>query len=133
MIWIDSSFAIPWLLGDPMTRRVSLGEEARGVLPAQYGEVLVYFGKRLEDLTVVVAQLESLSLGQLEKGEIEMAAQLFVKARLEARQKKSKASLADAMLAAVSRQRHETVLSFDHDFISLGLTQSQPGLWSPPH
>ena len=129
MIWIDSSFAIPWLLGDPMIRRVSLGEEARGILPAQYGEILVYFGKRLEDLTVVVAQLESLSLGQLEKGEIEMAAQLFVRAR----RKKSKASLADAMLAAVAHQRHETVLSFDHDFISLGLTQSQPGLWSPPH
>lgn len=129
MIWIDSSFAIPWLLGDPTTRRVGSGEAVRGVLPAQYGEILVYFGKRLEDLTVVVVQLESLSLGQLEKEEIEMAAQLFVKAR----RNKSKASLADAMLAAVSHRRHEAVLSLDRDFIFLGLTRSQSGLWSPPH
>ncbi len=121
MIWIDSSFAIEWLLGTPRAEKVKLGNDALGILPAQYAETFTFFLKKDYDPLLISQQLEALELKYPEKIELKRASFLY----LEARQHKSKASLADAILAAVAQERKEKIASFDDDFSDLGLKQYQ--------
>ncbi len=125
MIWIDSSFAIEWLLGTERASKVMLTPEPLGILAAQYAEILSYFLRRTEDVTLIIEQLEALSLATPEKRELQFAARIYH----QARQRNSKASLADAILAAVATMKGEQVLSFDQDFASLGLVEKN-GVWS---
>lgn len=125
MIWIDASFAIEWLLGTAKAAEITLPRTEKGILPAQYSEILVYFGRRVGDLSPVIEQLEALKLEHPNKGELQEAAQIY----LQAKKQKSKASLVDAMLAAVAIKRNESLLSFDSDFADLGLKNSE-GVWS---
>lgn len=125
MIWIDASFAIEWLLGTAKAAEMNLPRTEKGILPAQYSEILVYFGRRIGDLSPVVEELEALKLEHPNKEELQEAAQIY----LQAKKQKSKASLVDAILAAVAIKRNESLLSFDSDFADLGLKNSQ-GVWS---
>lgn len=127
MIWIDSSFAIEWLIGTKRAQNVSLPKRKRAILPQQYTEILAFFGKKMKDLTPVIEELEGLALQNASKHDLQFAAQLY----LEARQKKSKASLADAVLAAVATLNKKPVCTFDRDFQHLGFQESnsQKGVW----
>lgn len=125
MIWIDSSFAIEWLLGTRSAKMLELPAQALSILPQQYAEVLVYFYKAMSDISPVVEQLEYLSLGQPERVDLVLACQLYG----EARRKKSKASLSDAILAAVASNAKSALLSFDGDFHYLGFVEETTGVW----
>lgn len=116
MIWIDSSFAIEWLLGSERASAVKLPAAGFATLATQYAEILVFFSKRLKDLTPLAAQLEAVSLKHADRAELSAAAQKYLLARAAG----SKASLADAMLAAVAESRDEPVATFDADFAALG-------------
>lgn len=126
VIWIDSSFAVEWLLGAERAGKVPLGEEPLGILPMQYLETFAYFLKKNFDPLTVTNQLEALEMVHPEKIHLQSASALY----LQARKRKSKASLADALLAAVAHDRKEKVASFDGDFDSLGLVE-KGGLWLP--
>ncbi|MCC7345533.1 MAG: PIN domain-containing protein [Deltaproteobacteria bacterium] len=125
MIWIDSSFAVEWLLGTDKAKRVKLPQEAMGILPQQYAETFVFFLRRGLDPTAIANELESLELIPPEKTHLQLGAQLYAKARLS---NKSKATLADAVLAAVVLVSGEKLLAFDRDFSELGL-QEKNALW----
>lgn len=125
MIWIDSSFAIEWLIASVRAKGVAIGKQKLGILPQQYTEILCYFGRRVADITPVVKQLEALSLENPKRSELVLAARLYQSARI----KKSKASLADAILAGTATLRKECIASFDHDFKSLGF-KNAAGLWT---
>lgn len=124
MIWIDASFGVEWLLGTPRAAQVVLPREPLAILPAQFAEILAYFARRMGDLAPVMAQLEALNLEVATRRELMFAARLYH----EARARRSKASLADAMLAAVARERKESLLAFDADFAELGL-KGRRGVW----
>ncbi|MBI2340986.1 MAG: PIN domain-containing protein [Deltaproteobacteria bacterium] len=125
MIWIDSSFAVEWLLGSRRAEKTPFTNQPGAILPAQYAEVLVYFEKKGVGLTAVVEQLEPLELGQATREELQKGASLY----LRARKKRAKVSLADAMLGAVASSRDEAILSYDGDFADLGFTEAN-GLWT---
>lgn len=125
MIWIDSSFAVEWLLGTDKAKRIKLPQEAMGILPQQYAETFVFFLRRGLDPTAIANELESLELMAPEKTHLQLGAQLYAKARLS---HKSKASLADAVLAAVVLVNGEKLLAFDRDFSQLGLHEKN-ALW----
>jgi predicted nucleic acid-binding protein len=125
MIWIDSSFAIEWLIASSRAKNVAIGKQKLGILPQQYTEILCYFSRKVADITPVVRQLEALSLEHPKRSELILAARLYQSAR----SKKSKASLADAILAGTATLRKDSIASFDQDFISLGF-KNEGGLWA---
>ena len=125
MIWIDSSFAVEWLLGTERASKVSLGKELSALLPMQYAETLAYFLKKGGDPLEVVGELEGIELKNPDKIYLQQAVPLY----LAARDRHSKASLADAVLASVAIGRGEKVASFDGDFEYLGM-KNRGGLWS---
>lgn len=125
MIWIDSSFAIEWLLGIPRAKEVvHLQGQSLGFLPMQYMEVVAFFLKKGHEPQVIINQLEPCQLFNPDIKVLRMGAKLYCQARLQ----KSKASLADALLAALCHQTKEKLLGFDNDFATLGLRQKE-GYW----
>ena len=126
MIWIDSSFAIEWLAGMSTARKVRLPQGPLGILSMQYLEVFIFFLRQGQDPLAISRELERLELRNPERVHLQYAGPLY----LDARKKKSKASLADALLAAVSHIEEEGVLSFDRDFATLGL-KARGALWFP--
>ena len=124
MIWIDSSFAVEWLLGTDRAKKVILPQEPLVILPMQYAETTVFFLRTDTDPASVMKALEALEIKQAEKSHLQEAARLYLKAR----KLKSKASLADAILAAVAGERHEEIASFDQDFSALGFKEKN-GIW----
>ena len=129
MIWIDASFAIEWLVGSKRAESISLRGQQLGILPMQYLETLVFFQKRMKDSALITEQLDSLELRHPTTAQLHHAAYLYVQAR---HQKNSKASLADALMAAVARDTNDAIASFDLDLKHLGLTLEN-GLWHPVH
>lgn len=126
MIWIDSSFAVEWLLGTDRAREIEVSvKNGLAILPAQYAEILAYFMRKTSNSMVVIDQLEALDLEHPDKSELQLAAQLYDSAR----RRKSKASLADAILAAVAESRGGEIFSFDDDFRYLGFTVGG-GVWT---
>jgi predicted nucleic acid-binding protein len=123
-IWIDSSFAIEFLLGERRAAGVNLGSRQLVTLPAQYAEICAFFLRR--DPGFDPTPLEQLELVAVDEGEALAAAKLYVAARTDG----SKASLADAMLAAVVRSRGGELLAFDDDFRHLGMHRESSGRWS---
>lgn len=126
MIWIDSSFAIAWLLGEKRAQSAPINREQGTILSAQYAETLIYFSRRLLELQPVVAQLEVLNLEQPTKKELVYAAQLYTQARTGGH---SKLSLADAILGAVAKTRKEAIFTFDADFKEIGFSEEELGVW----
>jgi predicted nucleic acid-binding protein len=126
MIWLDSSFVVEWLLGTERVRGVPLDASSLAILPAQFAEVCVFFLRRDPRFTAEV--LQTLELVAAEPDEMIDAARLF----LAARARRSKASLADALLAAVAGRRGGVVYSFDQDLRYLGLMERQECIWSSP-
>jgi predicted nucleic acid-binding protein len=125
MTFVDSSFAIEWLLGRSRAKIIQLEADSYSVLGNQYVEILIFFlklGKKTED---IVRQLEFLEFITPEKEDWISAGMLYS----EARQQKSKASLADAVLAAIVIREEGKLLSFDHDFRSLRLKEMKAGIW----
>jgi predicted nucleic acid-binding protein len=125
MIFIDSSFAIEWLIGTQKAKKISLAGDPRAILPAQYAEILCYFFRNFNDYSTVAEELEILVLEHPTREELQQASILYC----QSRSKKKKASLADAILAAVASYRNEPLLSFDKDFSELGLIEKSPGVW----
>ena len=126
MIWIDSSFAIEWLLGTKRAAAVTLPRESLMMLPMQYLESFTYFLKHGADPIQVHNQLAGFNRTEATTAELEQAAFLY----LAAREHSSKASFADALLAAVAGSHHGLIASFDHDLKSLGC-EFKNGLWKP--
>lgn len=126
MIWIDSSFAIEWLLGTDRAKRVRIEDKPLGVLGAQYAETLIFFLRRGIDPLQTVNELEALELYSPRKIHFQQGSLLY----FEARRNKSKASLSDALLAAVASEKGEPIASFDADFSFLGFKEKS-GLWTP--
>lgn len=85
-----------------------------------------FFLRRNYDPLTLSRSLMPLELMNPERGHLQQAASLYQ----EARRQKSKASLADALLAAVCHERKEKLVSFDGDFAYLGLKETN-GLWLP--
>lgn len=125
MIWIDSSFAVAWLLGESKASEINFSRQPLGILPSQYAETLCFFGRQKSDLTVVINEMEITHLVSPLKNDLLLASELYLKARYT---HKSKASLADAILAAVAIHHEEMILSFDQDFKFLGFENRQ-GIW----
>lgn len=124
MIWIDSSYAIDHLTGHARARDVDISHEPWVILPAQYAEILVWFGKRTADLGPVVEQLQGIALREAQRPVLLDAAGLY----LGARQQGSKASLADALMAADCQRHKGKIASFDQDLGDLGMWR-RGGLW----
>lgn len=126
MIWIDSSFAVEWLLDTPRARRIRLGGESTAILPMQYLETLVFFLKQGLDAAEIMAELDALEIFNPQKADLTVAGRLYLKAR----ERRSKASMADALLAGAALVRKEKIATFDRDFASLGFKE-RDGLWEP--
>jgi predicted nucleic acid-binding protein len=111
MIWLDSSYIVARLLGEP---RAAFDVPAGPVfvLPAQLAECHVYFKKADISTTAVTATLEALPIHHSTFGESVTASRLY----LDARREHSKASLADALLAAAVHAKNGSLLTFDDDF-----------------
>jgi predicted nucleic acid-binding protein len=125
MIWIDSSFAIDWLQGQEAARdKIDLTEKI-GILPHQFAEILVFFKRR--DPNFDSSPLEMLDLATPNEEDLKLASNLYINAR----KLKSKASLADAMLAAKAKNQMEKILTFDNDFLNLGFMEESQGIWKP--
>lgn len=122
--WIDSSFAVEWLLGRDRARGYSLDPAQIATLPAQYAEICVFFLRRDESFSIEA--LASLSIEAHTEAELLEAARLWLRARNAG----NKASLADAILAAVVRTRGGVLFSFDRDFQHLGLFRERGAIWS---
>lgn len=126
MIWIDASFAVEWLLGLPRARGfLDIQGQPIRILPMQYMEILVFFLKRGKEVGETAAELEPCQIVSPNNEALKLGARLYCRARLE----KSKASLSDALLAAVCHQTRETLLAFDSDFTALGLKEKKEGHW----
>ena len=124
MIWIDSSFAVEWLLGTPRAAEVGLRRSARAqILTMQYAEVCAYFIRQRRKFSPAV--LEPLDLTTADAQELLDGASLYARARAAG----SKASLADAVLAAVVHSRGGVLYTFDEDFRDLALKRESPGRW----
>ena len=124
-MWIDSSFAIEWLLETDRAKQAEISDTPLAILPMQYMETFSFFLKKLVDPMQIIRELSPLEMTHPEKIHIQRGSFLY----LEARRQKSKASLADALLAAVVAERRECLLSFDEDFSFLGL-KGKNGLWN---
>lgn len=125
MIWIDSSFAIEWLSGSLRAGRVKLPTDALGILPQQYAETFTFFLKQGHDPIKIANELDTLELKSPKKIHLQLGSQLYFKAR---QAPKSKASLADAVLAAVIHVSREKLVAFDQDFSNLDLKEKN-GIW----
>jgi len=125
VIWIDTSFAVEWLCGTERASQVNLPRGPLGLLSMQYAEVYVFFLRKGMDHKSIAGQLDFLELGFPEKIHLQLAAQLYIEARVDV---KNKASLADALLAAVAYERKEKIIAFDRDFSSLGFEEEE-GIW----
>ena len=125
MMWIDASFAVGWLLGTERAKLVPVRGVSLAMLAAQYAETQVFFRRRDVDPLQIKSELERVALRAASRTELMTAADLYV----EARQMKSKASLADAVLASVARSRNGRIATFDDDFRFLGFMPLSPGLW----
>ena len=123
-IWIDSSFAIEFLLGERRAAGMRLSGVQLLTLPAQYAEICAFFLRC--DPGFDPSVLELMELVALDESEVLSAAKLYVGAREEG----SKASQADAMLAAMVLSRGGELLAFDDDFRHLGLRREASGRWS---
>ncbi len=124
MILVDSSFAIEWFLGKEVVSNTPILGKALGILPQQFTEILVFFGKRINDLSPIIHELEPISLIVPEKVELYEACYMY----LEIKKRKPKISLADAICAAVAKKRKYPIATFDLDFQSLGFSEKD-GLW----
>ena len=89
----------------------------------QYAEVCAFFFRRSRKFSVTA--LEAFDLVHEDTDELLTAALLYVHARARA----SKASLADAVLAATVRNRGGVLYAFDEDFRHLGLQREALGRW----
>jgi predicted nucleic acid-binding protein len=122
MIWVDSSFVVEWLLGTERVQSVNIKSETLSILDNQYCEVVAFFRKRDVSEQRVVSQLERLILERPEREDLVYGASLYLKARNAG----SKASLSDAILAAVvAKDKKHELLAYDYDFEALGLTSDQ--------
>lgn len=124
MIWIDASFAIEWLGGSKRAAEAGLKRARVSILPMQYAEVCVYFFRRHPDFPR--ESLDALELVEVDADELLDAALLYIRARAQP----SKASLADAVLAATVRSRGGELYTFDEDFRFLGLKRVGAGRWA---
>ena len=125
MIWLDSSYVIARLLGEPRAAfEVPAGPVF--VLPAQLAECHVYFKKAEINTSIVTATLEALPIHHSSFAETTLASRLYI----DARRAQSKASLADALLAAAVHAKNGRLLTFDDDFSSLGMKRDGE-LWLP--
>ncbi|HYC91231.1 MAG TPA: PIN domain-containing protein [Thermoanaerobaculia bacterium] len=126
MIWIDTSFAVEWLRGTPRASETGFRRSARmQILPLQYAEVCAYFIRQRRKFSLAV--LDPLEIVTVGVQELVAAADLYLRARAAG----SKASLADAVLAATVRNRGGVLYAFDEDFRHLGLQQESIGRWTP--
>jgi predicted nucleic acid-binding protein len=127
MTWIDASFAIEWLGGTERASAVGLSRRARvWILPMQYAEVCVYFLRRDPEFSrEALEALEALELVEPDASELLGGSTLYVHARAQG----SKASLADAILAATVRSRGGKLYTFDEDFRFLGMRRETGGVW----
>lgn len=125
MIWTDASFAIEWMGGTKRAAAVGL-EPALSlrILPLQYAEVGAYFFRRNSEFSMDM--LDGFELVHADANELLGAAFWYVCARAGG----SKASLADAVLAATVRSRGGVLYAFDEDFRHLGLQQESMGRWT---
>ena len=113
-----------WLLGLKRAASFDLSATNLAILPSQFAEICVFFLRRDPEFSPQV--LAAIELEMATEQELLDAALLWIRARAL----KKKASLADAMIAAVVRGRGDMLLSFDHDFATLGLVETSPGLWA---
>lgn len=127
MTWIDSSFAVEWLLGSLRASKVKIPTAPLKILPNQYIETMCFFSKQGWSSEKIIEQLEPLYLGHPDKSQLQLASQLYLLAR---KNPKSKVSLADSLLAAVVIQEKSQLLAFDQDFSQLGLVENR-SLWKP--
>lgn len=123
MNWIDSSFAIEWLLATPRAQGHVL-EGTLGTLPSQFAEICCFFLRR--DPTGSLDHIALLAIHCPAPRELIEAARLY----LQARRGHGKVSLSDAILASVVRSRGGALLSFDSDFRLLGMRQIRDGFWT---
>lgn len=126
MIWIDASFAIAWLVDDPRLEAWSDSLTDLAMPGHHYAETLGFFLRKGLDLTRVRSELETVQLVHPDRSHLEEASLLYFQAR---RSSSCKASLADAILAAMASRERETLLSFDEDFRYLGLVQFEKARW----
>lgn len=125
MIWIDASFAVEWLRGTARAAESGFRLSARPqILAMQYAEVCAYFLRERRKFSPGV--LEPLQLVTAGPEELLDGANLYGRARDAG----SKASLADAVLAAVVRGRGGVLYTFDEDFRHLGLQREGVGRWT---
>lgn len=124
MIWVDASFAVEWLGGSKRAAEAGLKRARVSILPLQYAEVCVFFLRRHPDFRREA--LEALELVEADADQLFDAALLYVLARRQT----SKASLADAVLAATVRSRGDELYTFDEDFRYLGMKRVGAGRWA---
>jgi predicted nucleic acid-binding protein len=125
-ILVDASYCVAWLCGEP--RALAAPAAARmATLPSQRAEVLMYFLRRGQSCAVTAEALLMIDLLHATEAEIDLAATRYVTAR---RQSGCKASLADALLAAVGEKRRFDVLTLDADFLHLHFRSADGCRWS---
>lgn len=127
MIWIDSSFAIEWLAGTDRAAGTRLGEEPLRILPMQYAETVVFFLKQKWELPAIAKELTAVELQHPTVVDLQRASWMYLMAR---QRRRNKASLADALLAAVATAQRMPIATFDRDFADLGFRERR-GLWYP--
>jgi predicted nucleic acid-binding protein len=125
MIWTDASFAIEWLGGTKRAADVNPKPGRRiAILPLQYAEVCAFFLRGNRKFSPSL--LDSMELVHADADELLQAAFYYGRARAAG----SKASMADAVLAATVRSHGGVLYGFDEDFRFLGLQQESPGRWT---
>jgi predicted nucleic acid-binding protein len=121
----DASYLIAWFLGD--TRIESANRSmAFATLPHQYAETFLYFRKHGAAAKEIEASLASVKLVVPTVAELFLAGERYLAAR---KAKACKASLADAMLAAVAEQRGEVLLALAEDFRHLNFKKHSGATW----
>lgn len=127
MIWMDSSFIIDWFIDDPKIGSYDLGKATLATTSFQYIEVLSFFLKKSEThFKEVVSELEAIKFVSPSGESLVEASRLYVSSK----RKNPKISYADAVLATLAKNRHDTLLTFDNDFNDLGFQKIQ-GFWYP--
>jgi predicted nucleic acid-binding protein len=120
----DASFLVAWLRGEtlaPGAQRLGFS-----TLPAQYAETFVHFLKRGVAPEAISSALAPVALLLATELELALAAKRYVAAR---RVKGCKASLADAILAAVAETRGAELLATDADFRYLNFRKTRDAVW----